>query len=265
MHDSEKSDGLIVPAKLPNETGLPAKEAMEGRSSAKGSTEEQNTPRTQSRTRVLNALDRVREAARKDRTKRFTALLHHVTVERLRAAYLALKRGAAAGVDGVTWNEYGQGLEVRLHDLHGRVHRGSYRAKPSRRVYIPKPDGRERPLGIASLEDKIVQRATVEVLNAIYESDFLGFSYGFRPGRNQHQALDALATAIMRKKVNFAIAICPWRFRGSGSKRWCADTSRTTPYPRTLDASTAFAPRYYERGVMPCGVAANARAFPGRD
>jgi group II intron reverse transcriptase/maturase len=184
---------------------MPAEEAMEGRSLAKGNMEEQIAPRTQSRISAPNALDRVHEAARKDRKKRFTALLHHVTIERLRDAYLALKRNAAAGVDGVTWNEYGQDLEARLQDLHARVHRGCYRAKPSRRVYIPKPDGRQRPLGIATLEDKVVQRAVVEVLNAIYEVDFLGFSYGFRPRRSQHHALDALATAITRKKVNWVL------------------------------------------------------------
>jgi group II intron reverse transcriptase/maturase len=147
----------------------------------------------------------VREAARTDRKKRFTALLHHITIDRLRAAYLALQRRAAPGVDDMTWNEYGQDLEARLADLHGRVHRGAYRAKPSRRVYIPKPDGRQRPLGIAALEDKILQRAVVEVLNAIYEVDFVGFSYGFRPGRSQHHALDALAFAIMCKKVNWVL------------------------------------------------------------
>lgn len=205
MNGSKQSDGLIVPAKPPNEAGLLAKEAAEGRSSAEGNAVGQNTPRTQSRAGVHSALDRVREAAKKDKKKQFTALLHHVTSERLRTAYFALKRDAAAGVDGVTWNEYGQELGARLHDLHGRIHRGSYRARPSRRVYIPKPDGRERPLGIASLEDKIVQRAVVEVLNAIYEVDFLGFSYGFRPGRSQHQALDALATAVGRKKVNWVL------------------------------------------------------------
>ncbi len=178
---------------------------MEGRGPAKGNTDEQNAPRTQRRISAPSALDRVRQAARKDRKRRFTALLHHVTIERLRDAYLALKRKAAAGVDGVTWDEYGQNLEVRLADLHRRVHRGAYRAKPSRRVYIPKPDGRQRPLGIASLEDKIVQRAVVWVLNAIYEVDFLGFSYGFRPGRSQHHALDSLATAVMRKKVNWVL------------------------------------------------------------
>jgi RNA-directed DNA polymerase len=205
MNEPEKSDELVVPTKSPNETSVLVEEVMEGRSSAKGNMGEQNAFRTQSRGDAQRALDRVREAARKDRKKQFTALLHHVTVDRLRAAYLALKRRAAAGVDGVTWDEYGQGLEVRLVDLHARVHRGTYRAKPSRRVYIPKPDGRQRPLGIAALEDKIVQRAIVEVLNAIYEVDFLGFSYGFRPGRSQHHALDALGTATACRKVNWVL------------------------------------------------------------
>ncbi|MEY4578306.1 MAG: hypothetical protein RL701_3009 [Pseudomonadota bacterium] len=202
----EKSDGLVVPVKSPNEAGSPpAEEVTEGRSPAKGNMEEQTATRTQSRIIVPDALDRVHEAAQKDRQRQFTALLHHVTIYRLRQAYVSLKRDAAAGVDGVTWIAYGQGLEARLQDLHVRIHRGTYRAKPSRRVYIPKSDGRERPLGIATLEDKLVQRAIVEVLNAIYEVDFLGFSYGFRPGRNQHQALDALATAIARRKVNWVL------------------------------------------------------------
>ena len=207
MNGPEKSDGLVVPTKSPNKAGLPAAEEMEGRSPAEGNTGGQNASRTQCRTRAPSALDRVREAARRDRKLQFTALLHHVTVDRLRDAYLALERKAAAGVDGMTWNEYGQDLGARLEDLHARVHRGTFHAKPSRRVYIPKPDGRQRPLGIASLEDKIVQRSIVEVLNAIYEVDFLGFSYGFRPGRSQHQALDALATAISRKKVNWVLEV----------------------------------------------------------
>jgi RNA-directed DNA polymerase len=201
----EKSDGLVVPTKPPNDASLLAEEVAEGRSPAEGNTGGQNVPRTQSRTGAPSALDRVREAARRDRKRRFTALLHHVTIERLRDAYLALKRRAAAGVDGVTWDEYGRNLEARLVDLHARVHSGAYRAKPSRRVYIPKPDGRQRPLGIAALEDKVLQRAVVEVLNAIYEVDFLGFSYGFRPGRSQHRALDALATATAREKVNWVL------------------------------------------------------------
>ena len=205
MNDSEKSDERVVPTKSPNEAGMPVEEVAEGRRSAKGNTEEQNAPRTQRRVGAPSALDRVREAARKDRKRQFTALLHHVTIDRLRDAYLALKRKAAAGVDGVTWSEYGQDLEANLLDLHGRAHRGAHRAKPSRRVYIPKPDGRQRPLGIAALEDKILQRAVVEVLNAIYEVDFLGFSYGFRPGRSQHHALDALATAIRNKRVNWVL------------------------------------------------------------
>jgi group II intron reverse transcriptase/maturase len=166
---------------------------------------EQNAARTQRRTTAPSALDRVRQAAERDRKAKFTALLHHITIDRLRDAYLALKRQAAPGVDGVTWSAYGENLGVRLGDLHARLHRGAYRAKPSRRVYIPKPDGRERPLGIASLEDKVVQRAVVEVLNVIYEVDFVGFSYGFRPGRSQHDALDALATGILRKKVNWVL------------------------------------------------------------
>jgi RNA-directed DNA polymerase len=204
-HDGGKSDRPMVPTKLPNKAGHPATEAAEGRGLAKGNTSQQNAPRTQRRTSAHSELDRVREAARRDRKGKFTALLHHVTVDRLRDAYLALSRKAAPGVDGVTWEQYGVGLEDKLRDLHARLHRGAYRAKPSRRVYIPKADGRQRPLGIASLEDKIVQRAVVEVLNPIYETDFLGFSYGFRPGRSQHDALDALAVAIRTKKVKWVL------------------------------------------------------------
>jgi group II intron reverse transcriptase/maturase len=154
---------------------------------------------------VPSALDRVRRVAQQDRSARFISLLHHVDVDRLRAAYFALRPKAAPGVDGVTWADYGQDLEVNLQDLHARVHRGAYRARPSRRVYIPKPDGRQRPLGIAALEDKLLQRAVVEVLNAVFEADFLGFSYGFRPGRRPHDALDALAVGIEKRKVNWIL------------------------------------------------------------
>ena len=150
-------------------------------------------------------LDRVRTAARLEARERFTALLHHVDAGLLRRAYFWLKRDAAAGVDGITWQEYGEDLEPKLADLHARIHRGAYRAQPSRRQYIPKSDGRQRPLGIAALEDKIVQRAMVEVLNAIYEEDFLGFSYGFRPGRGPHDALDALAVGIGNTRVNWVL------------------------------------------------------------
>jgi RNA-directed DNA polymerase len=205
MHGGEESDGPIVPTKRPNKAGRPAAEGVEGRGPTKENSTEQNVPRTQRRTRTPSALDRVRRKARQDRKARFTALLHHVTLDRLRAAYRRIQRRAAPGVDGMTWAQYGEDLEDNLRELHARLHRGAYRAKPSRRVYIPKADGRQRPLGIATLEDKVVQAAVVEVMNAIYEQDFLGFSYGFRPGRSAHQALDALAVGLWRKKVNWVL------------------------------------------------------------
>jgi len=187
-------------------TAEPTAEGVEGRGLAKGNLRQQNAPRTPSRQGAPSALERVRQAAVGDKTLRFTALLHHVyDVERLRAAYFALKRDAAAGIDGATWRHYGESLEENLQDLSERLKRGAYRAKPVLRVFIPKADGRQRPLGIPTLEDKIVQRATVEVLNAIYETDFLGFSYGFRPGRSQHNALDALYTGILTKKVSWVL------------------------------------------------------------
>jgi group II intron reverse transcriptase/maturase len=201
----EKSDGPIVPGKPRNNAGRPAADAVEGRGPTEGNPSRQNAVRTQSRAAAHSALERVRQAARKDRKTRFTALLHHVTIERLRSAYWRLKRRAAAGVDGVTWEQYGEHLEENLQSLHARLHQGAYRARPSRRVYIPKPDGRQRPLGIAALEDKLLQSAVVEVLNAIYEEDFLGFSYGFRPHRAPHDALDALAVGIERRRVNWVL------------------------------------------------------------
>jgi RNA-directed DNA polymerase len=205
MHERGKSDSFVVPAKPPNKAGEPVAEVVEERELAEGNTDSPTRPGRSAGPGVPSGLDRVREVARKDRDARFTALLHHVTIDRLRQAYWAIRPQAAAGSDGVTWGAYGVGLEGRLQDLHLRVQGGSYRAKPSRRVYIPKSDGRLRPLGIASLEDKIVQRAVVEVLNAIYEEDFLGFSYGFRPGRSPHDALDALAVGISRRKVNWVL------------------------------------------------------------
>lgn len=205
MNERGKSDSPVVPAKPPNNAGQPAAEAVEGRGLAKGNAASKTRPGHSAGHDASSALDRVRQAARQDKEARFTALLHHVDVDRLRAAYRGINPRAAAGVDEVTWQDYGKDLEVNLRDLHGRVHRGSYRAKPSRRTYIPKADGRLRPLGIAALEDKIVQRAVVEVLNAIYETDFLGFSYGFRPGRGPHDALDALAVGVTRKKVNWVL------------------------------------------------------------
>src|SRR6266496_3197612 len=205
MNERRKSDGRVVPEKLPNNPGGPGAEVVEGRRSAKGNAASESRPGRSAGLGVSSDLDRVRQVARRDKDVRFTALLHHVTVERLEAAYRAIRPGAAPGVDGMTWQEYGQELEDNLRDLHARVHRGSYRARPSRRAYIPKADGRLRPLGIAALEDKILQRAVVEVMNAIYEADFLGFSYGFRPGRSPHDALDALATRITRKKVGWVL------------------------------------------------------------
>jgi RNA-directed DNA polymerase len=179
---------------------------VEGRGLAAGNSPKGNVLRTQSREGAQSALERVRQAAQKDRKKRFTALLHHVyDVERLRTAYLAIKRDAASGVDGETWQHYGEKLEGNLQDLSERLKRGSYQAKPVRRVYIPKADGRRRPLGVPALEDKIVHRSVVEVLNAIYEGDFLGFSYGFRPKRSPHLALDALTVGITTKSVSWVL------------------------------------------------------------
>src|SRR5487761_862563 len=205
MHERGKSDGRVVPAKLANKAVKAAAELVEERRPAKGNTGSATRPGRSAGQGVTNGLDRVRQAARKDKDARFTALLHHVDLARLRVAYQALSPKAAAGVDGMTWAVYGQDLETNLQDLHRRLHAGGYRARPSRRAYIPKTDGRQRPLGIAALEDKIVQRAVVEVLNAIYEGDFLGFSYGFRPGRKPHDALDALAVGIYKKKVNWIL------------------------------------------------------------
>lgn len=206
MDASRKSDRSVVPTKLPNKAGQPAAEAGEGRERTKGNPPERGTPRTQRRIGVSPALARIRQATKQDRKQRFTALLHHVyDIGRLRAAYVALKRDAAAGIDGETWQHYGERLEANLQDLAERLERGAYRVSPVRRVYIPKADGRQRPLGVPTLEDKIVQRAVSEVLAAIYEPEFLGFSYGFRPGRNPHQALDALSVGILRRKVNWVL------------------------------------------------------------
>jgi RNA-directed DNA polymerase len=205
MHVSEESDSGVLPMNRSNKDGKPSAESEEGRTLIKENTQQPNTPSTQSETRVFQGLAGVRKAAREGKEMKFTALLHHLTVGLLRESFYALKRRAAPGVDGVTWQEYENGLEDRLVDLYRRVHRGAYQALPSRRVYIPKPDGRQRPLGVAALEDKVVQQAVVTILNQIYEQDFRGFSYGFRPGRSQHQALAALSVEISRKKVNWVL------------------------------------------------------------
>ena len=205
MHGDEKSDPAIVAVKPANDAVSAAEELVEPRAGAKGNARGQSTPRTQSRDGVSQALERVRTAARERKQETFTALLHHINDELLRESFGAIKRDAAPGVDGVTWKDYAADLEANLTDLRDRVHRGAYRALPSRRVYIPKADGRQRPLAVAALEDKIVQRAAATVLEAIYEEDFLGFSYGFRPGRGPHDALDALAVAIETRKVNYIL------------------------------------------------------------
>ena len=220
MNGHEKSDPAIVARKPANKAGQPAAERVERRAGAEGNADQQSTHRSQSRARVTQALDRVRQAARQRKKERFTALLHHVNVDTLRVAFYALKRKAAPGADGLTWQDYEAELEPRLEDLHGRVHQGAYRPQPSRRVYIPKADGKQRPLAIAALEDKIVQGATVMVLNAIYEGDFLGFSYGFRPGRGPHDALDALVVGIADRKVNWVLDADIRDFFGSVSQSW---------------------------------------------
>src|SRR6266446_3363764 len=204
-HVGGESDGRVVPTKCPNNGGRPPAEGMEGRRPTKENIGQAPAPRTQSRTSASSDLHGVREAASRDKRVRFTELLHHVTTKLLRGSFYALKRDAAPGVDGVTWQEYETDLDEKLVDLHRRIHRGTYRAQPSKRAYIPKADGRQRPVGIAALEDKIVQQAVVTILNAIYEEDFRGFSYGFRPGRSPHDALDALIVGIVRKGVNWIV------------------------------------------------------------
>lgn len=206
MHASRKSDNCVVPGKQPNKEGAtPSAEVVEERQLTKGNALVSAAVRTQSRIAVSTELQRVRKVARNDKRVRFTNLLRLVTIDLLRESFFHLKKGAVPGVDGLTWKEYEVDLEKRLSDLFDRIHTGSYRAKPSRRIYIPKTDGKQRPLGIASVEDKITQQAVVAILNAIYEEDFVGYSYGFRPGKSQHMALDALAVGIKSKKVNWVL------------------------------------------------------------
>jgi len=205
MHADEKSDEGIRPVKQPNKEGLPSAEAVEERTSPKGNSRQATAVRTPSRAAASSGLVAVRQAARHSKSERFTALLHHITIDLLKQSYFALKRNAAPGIDGVTWQAYGENLDENLKDLHERVHKGSYRSRPAKRTYIPKADGSQRPLSVWCLEDKIVQHAVVSVLEAIYEEDFVGFSYGFRPGRSQHDALDALHVGIYRRRVNWVL------------------------------------------------------------
>ncbi len=220
MNVDGESDGRAVPTKSPNNGGDPSAEGSEGRRPAKENIGQTTASQTQSWGDALSGLRDVREAARRDKRLKFTALLHHVSVPLLLDSFYRLKREAAPGVDGLTWQEYETDLNKRLEQLHSRVHQGTYRAQPSKRAYIPKADGRERPLGIAALEDKIVQHAVGRVLNQIYEEDFVGFSYGFRPGRSQHEALDALWVGVMRKKVSWVLDADIRDCFGSISHEW---------------------------------------------
>src|SRR6266550_9585903 len=220
MNGRGKSDSAIVAGKPTNKAGQPAAESAEPSAEAEGNASQQSTRRAQDRESVSQALERIRQVARQRKKERFASLFHHISVELLRMAFFALKRDAAPGVDGLTWPDYEADLDRKIEDLHARVHRGAYRALPSRRHYIPKADGQQRPLAIAALEDKIVQKAACAVLNAIYEEDFLGFSYGFRPKRSQHDALDALIVGISRKKVNWILDLDVRDFFGTVSHEW---------------------------------------------
>jgi RNA-directed DNA polymerase len=220
MHKSEKSDPVIVAGKPTNKATRAAAEPVEPRTGTKGNADQHRTRRAQDRESVSQALARVRQAARQRKKERFTALLHHIGPAMLRTAFNAIKRDAAPGIDGMTWETYEQDLDRRIEDLHARVKCGAYRAQPSRRSYIPKEDGNKRPLAVAALEDKIVQRATAAVLSAIYEEEFLGFSYGFRPGRSQHDALDALIVGISSRKVNYILDADIRSFFTEVSQEW---------------------------------------------
>jgi len=204
----------------PNKEAEASAEVGEGRAQPKENTDQSHMPLTQSGTRMSQGLDGVRKAAKERKQERFTCLLRHLSVDLLRDSFYALQRKASPGVDGVTWQEYETGLEDRITDLHSRVHRGTYRAQPSKRVYIPKLDGRRRPIGIAAVEDKVLQQAVVTILNQIYEVDFKGFSYGFRPGRSPHQALDSLTVGIQRKKVNWILDADVMGFFDNLSHEW---------------------------------------------
>ena len=220
MHGGGKSDSAVVAEKRANEAEPSVTEPVEPRAETKGNAGQHSTCRAQSRVSVSPALERIRKVARERKEEKFTALFHHITIDLLEDAFCELKENAAPGVDRLTWKDYEANLEHNLEDLHDRVHRGAYRALPARRVYIPKPDGRQRPLAVAAVEDKIVQRAVAALLNAIYEADFLGFSYGFRPGRGTHDALDALVVGIERRKVNWILDADIRSFFDTVSQEW---------------------------------------------
>ena len=220
MHERGKSDSAVRAVKPANKAERSAAELVEQRAGTKGNADQQSTRRAQERESVSQALGRIRQAAKQRKKEKFTTLFHHISVGLLRLAFFEIKKDAAPGVDGLTWQDYEADLDRNIEDLHDRVHRGAYRAQPSRRLYIPKPDGRQRPIAIAALEDKIVQRATAAVLNTIYEEDFLGFSYGFRPKRSQHDALDALVVGITSTKVNWILEVDVQSFFDEVSQSW---------------------------------------------
>ena len=220
MHERGKSDTAVGAKNPANKAERSAAELVEQRAVTKGNADQQSTRRAQERESVSQALGRIRQAAKQRKKETFTTLFHHISVELLRLSFFEIKKDAAPGVDGLTWQDYEAGLDRNIEDLHDRVHRGAYRAQPSRRLYIPKPDGRQRPIAIAALEDKIVQRATAAVLNTIYEEDFLGFSYGFRPKRSQHDALDALVVGISSTKVNWILEVDVRSFFDEVSQSW---------------------------------------------
>ena len=222
MHERGKSDSAVRAVKPANKAERFAAELVEQRAGTKGNADQQSTRRAQERASVSQALGRIRQAAKQRKKEKFTTLFHHISVGLLRLAFFEMKKDAAPGVDGLTWQDYEADLDRNIEDLHDRVHRGAYRAQPSRRLYIPKPDGRQRPIAIAALEDKIVQRATAAVLNTIYEEDFLGFSYGFRPKRSQHDALDALVVGITSTKVNWILEVDVRSFFDEVSQIWLA-------------------------------------------
>ena len=220
MHEHGKSDSAVGAVKPANKAERSAAELVEQRAGTKGNADQQSTRRAQERESVSQALGRIRQAAKQRKKEKFTTLFHHISVELLRLSFFAIKKDAAPGVDGLTWQDYEADLDRKIEDLHDRVQRGAYRALPSRRQYIPKPDGRQRPIAIAALEDKMVQRATAAVLSTIYEEEFLGFSYGFRPKRSQHDALDALVVGITSTKVNWILEVDVRSFFDEVSQSW---------------------------------------------
>src|ERR1700758_1707421 len=261
MYGGGKSDPGIVAVKLANNAEQSAAESVEPRTGTKGNADQQSTRQAQDWESVSQALARIRQAAKQRKKERFTSLLHHVSVDLLRLSFFALKKDAAPGVDGLAWRDYETSLEGNLEDLHDRVHRGAYRALPSRRQYIPKADGRQRPIAICALEDKIVQRAIAAVLNTIYEEDFLGFSYGFRPKRSQHDALDALMVGITTTKVNWILEVDIRSFFDEVNREWLTQfLEHRIADPRIL----RLVQKWLKAGVLEDGVVTDSEKGTGQ-